>query len=99
MRYEYKVLIVGVLLIGAVLVGAYSFGLFNSRETTSQTTLPTTSTNTQDDGWREQTVPNIGLSLRIPPDMTYRGELAEQVGLGRTLKQFYLTTTSIGVFR
>lgn len=83
-----KSLFLGVLLIGAVLVGAYSFGPFNSKQTPSQTANPTANP-TQNDGWREQTVPNIGLSLRIPPDMTYREELADDYGKIRTMA-FYI---------
>lgn len=84
-----KLLVAGVLLVGVVLVGAYSFGLFNSKETTSQTSNSTDNLNAQNEGWREQTVPNISLSLRIPPDMTYREELADDYGKIRTTA-FYI---------
>lgn len=73
-----KAFFVGVLLISLVLIGAYSFGLFNSKETSTQT-----------DGWREQIVPNISLRLQIPPDMTYREELADDYGRIRTMA-FYI---------
>lgn len=84
-----KLLLAGVLLIGGILVGAYSFGLFNSKETTSQTATPTASPNSKNDDWREQTVPNIGLRLQIPPNMTYREELADDYGKIRTMA-FYI---------
>lgn len=84
-----KVLVVLVLLVGAGVVASYSFGLLNSKKSNSQIATPTTSPTVQNDGWREQTVPNIGLSLRIPPDMTYREELADDYGKIRTMA-FYI---------
>lgn len=84
-----KLLVVLVLLVGAGAIASYSFGLFNPKQTTPQIANPTTNPNTQNDGWREQTVPNIGLSLRIPPDMGYREELADDYGKIRTMA-FYI---------
>lgn len=84
-----KAFLLGVLLIGAVLIAAYSFGLSNSNETQPQAQNATANSTTQTDGWREQIVPNIGLRLQIPPDMTYREELADDYGRLRTMA-FYI---------
>ena len=84
-----KLLIAAVLLIGAGVIAANSFELFTSKEDVTQNTIPTPSSNPQNNGWRQQAVPNIGLNLQIPPEMTYREELADDYGKIRTMA-FYI---------
>lgn len=84
-----RLLIVTVVLIVAGIIAANSFGLFIPKESITQNITSSPTSNPQYNGWRQQAVPNIGLNLQIPPDMTYREELADDYGKVRTMA-FYI---------
>lgn len=84
-----RLLIVAIILIVAGTIAANSIGLFTPKQSITQNTSPTPSPNVQNNGWRQQAIPNIGLNLQIPPDMSYREELADDYGNIRTMA-FYI---------
>jgi hypothetical protein len=86
-----KQLIIIVLLV-AVIIG---FGYFTFRsKQQSQTQPPVVSgTEQQNTGWQEETVSEIGLTLKHPQDLVFRKEVADDNGRIRTVG-FFLTKGS-----
>jgi len=87
-----RTLVVIIVLVVIGVFASYSFGLFKAKDTVSQIPNPSASPTVQNDGWRDQAVANIGLKLRIPPNMTYREELADDYGKIRTMA-FYIDSS------
>ncbi len=87
-----KSLVVIIVLVVVGVFASYSLGLFKSKDFVSQIPNSSASPTVQNDGWKEQTVANIGLKLRIPPNMTYREELADDYGNIRTMA-FYIDSS------
>lgn len=80
-----RVTIVIVLAIAAIF-GILYFKPFNSSKTTGN--LPTQAKDIYQ-GWQEQTVDEIGLTLKTPPDTRFRKEIGDNAGNIRTVA-FYV---------
>ena len=89
-----KLLLVVLLAVGFVAMFTFGIGFFVSRQIVSRISRPTvTPTVVQENpDWRKQEVPNIGLQLLIPKELSYREELADDYGKIRTMA-FYLENT------
>lgn len=74
-------------------VAGFTYFSYRSKQG-SQTQQPmVTGTEQQDDGWQEETVSEIGLTLKHPQDLVFRKEIADDNGRIRTVG-FFLTKGS-----
>lgn len=75
MKYKYVILIVVIGFL-ALFIKAY----IDSSKTKEQPIVETQAVNSQYESWKDETVSEIGLKLKIPSDTTLRKEVADNAG-------------------
>lgn len=80
-----KVLVVAIL----VILGVIGVAFITSSKPNNEQQLSTGENPSPQDSWKQQTIGEIGLTLKMPPDTTFRKEIGDNAGNIRTVA-FYI---------
>lgn len=80
-----KVLVVAIL----VILGVIGIAFITSSKPNNEQQLSTRENSSPQNNWKQQTIEEIGLTLKMPPDTTFRKEIGDNAGNIRTVA-FYI---------